>query len=93
MKAAITALAKKFPYVCPFIINCMSAKKQMKDLKETVKFLRKKYKHEPSIGIVLGSGLGKFVEEITIEKEVAYGDIPNFPVSTVEGHTGKLIFC
>jgi len=70
----------------------MSEKKQMKDLKETVKFLRKKYKQEPTVGIVLGSGLGKFVEEISVEKEVAYSDIPNFPVSTVEGHTGKLIF-
>jgi purine-nucleoside phosphorylase len=70
----------------------MSTKKQLKDLKETVKFLRKQYKKVPVVGIVLGSGLGNFVKEIEIEKEVPYEDIPNFPVSTVEGHTGKLIF-
>lgn len=64
----------------------------MKELKETVRFLQKQYKHKPQIGIVLGSGLGNFVNEIEIEKEVAYEDIPNFPVSTVEGHKGKLIF-
>lgn len=70
----------------------MSTKKTMKDLKETAKFLKKQYKETPQVGIVLGSGLGNFVNEITVEKEVAYGDIPNFPVSTVEGHKGKLIF-
>jgi purine-nucleoside phosphorylase len=70
----------------------MSTKKIMKDLKETVKFLQKEYKHTPSVGIVLGSGLGNFTTEIEIEKEVAYEDIPNFPVSTVQGHKGRLIF-
>ena len=81
-----------FLYVCPLIYSYMSTKKTMKELKETVKFLQKQYKHIPSVGIVLGSGLGNFVNEIEIEKEVAYEDIPNFPVSTVEGHKGKLIF-
>lgn len=70
----------------------MSTKKQMKDLKETVKFLHKRYRHTPELGIVLGSGLGNFTDEIAIEAEVAYGEIPHFPVSTVEGHKGKLIF-
>jgi len=70
----------------------MSTKKIMKDLKETAKFLKKQYKDIPTVGIVLGSGLGNFINEIAIEKEVPYGDIPNFPVSTVEGHKGKLIF-
>jgi purine-nucleoside phosphorylase len=70
----------------------MSTKKQMKELKETVKFLQKEYKQVPQVGIVLGSGLGNFVDEIDVEAEVAYSDIPNFPVSTVEGHKGKLIF-
>lgn len=64
----------------------------MKQLKESVKFLQKQYKHAPQVGIVLGSGLGNFTEEIEIEKEVAYSDIPNFPVSTVEGHKGRLVF-
>lgn len=68
------------------------AKKVLKQLSETAKFLKKQYKESPTVGIVLGSGLGNFINEITIEKEVAYEDIPNFPVSTVEGHKGKLIF-
>jgi purine-nucleoside phosphorylase len=68
------------------------AKKAMKQLNEAVKFLKKKYRYTPAVGIVLGSGLGNFIEEIEIEKEIDYSDIPNFPVSTVEGHKGKLIF-
>lgn len=61
-------------------------------INETAAFLRQQYPHQPSAGIVLGSGLGNFASEIKIEKEVAYTDIPHFPVSTVEGHSGKLIF-
>lgn len=45
----------------------------------------------PTIGIILGTGLGGLVKEINIEYELPYEEIPNFPVSTVEGHTGKLI--
>jgi purine-nucleoside phosphorylase len=67
-------------------------KKQMKQFEETAKFLRKEYKQSPLVGIVLGSGLGKFTEEIEVEKEVAYENIPHFPVSTVEGHKSRLIF-
>jgi len=67
-------------------------KKVLKQFNETVKFLKKQYKRTPQVGIVLGSGLGNFINEIEIEKEVAYGDIPHFPISTVKGHTGKLIF-
>lgn len=68
------------------------SKKALKQFKEAVKFLQKEYKHTPEVGIVLGSGLGNFTQEIEIEKEIDYKDIPNFPVSTVEGHKGKLIF-
>ena len=67
-------------------------KRIIKQLEETVKFLKNKYKHTPELGIVLGSGLGSFVNEIEIEEEVTYEDIPHFPLSTVEGHKGKLIF-
>jgi len=67
-------------------------KKLMKDLKESVKFLQKQYNQEPTVGIVLGSGLGKFIDEIEVEKEVDYEDIPHFPVSTVKGHKGRLVF-
>ncbi len=61
-------------------------------LQETTSFVQQQYKTTPTIGIVLGSGLGNFTSELNIEKEIAYSDIPHFPVSTVEGHSGKLIF-
>lgn len=64
----------------------------LQQLQETVQFLQAQFKSQPTIGIVLGSGLGNFIEEIEVEKEVTYGDIPHFPVSTVEGHKGKLVF-
>lgn len=67
------------------------SKKILKQINEAAKYLHKQYKETPTVGIVLGSGLGNFVEEIKV-KEVPYGDIPHFPESTVEGHTGKLIF-
>jgi purine-nucleoside phosphorylase len=70
----------------------MSSKKVMKEFNDAVKFLQKQYKHTPQAGVVLGSGLSRFTDEIEIEKEVAYKDIPHFPVSTVEGHKSKLIF-
>lgn len=46
----------------------------------------------PQIGIILGTGLGQLVNEITIEKEIPYTEIPNFPKATVEFHSGKLIY-
>ena len=46
----------------------------------------------PKTAIVLGTGLGQLASEITDKREFPYSDIPNFPVSTVEGHSGKLIF-
>jgi purine-nucleoside phosphorylase len=61
-------------------------------LNETVAFIRKKYSTEPEIGIVLGSGLGNFLNELEIESSIPYKEIPNFPVSTVEGHDGMLVF-
>jgi purine-nucleoside phosphorylase len=67
-------------------------KKSMKDLKEAARFLKKKYGHAPQVGIVLGSGLGNFSDEMKIEEEVSYDEIPHFPISTVKGHKGKLLF-
>jgi purine-nucleoside phosphorylase len=61
-------------------------------IKETTKFLIQKGFHFPEVGIVLGTGLGQLVNHIKIESEIDYVDIPNFPVSTVEFHSGKLIF-
>jgi len=64
----------------------------MVKINEATEFIKKIYSQQPSVGIVLGSGLASFTKEIKIEKEIPYGDIPHFPVSTVEGHSGKLIF-
>ena len=61
-------------------------------INEAVSFIKNSYATQPTVGIVLGSGLGSFTKEINIEKEIPYSDIPHFPVSTVEGHSGKLIF-
>ncbi|MDE3184544.1 MAG: purine-nucleoside phosphorylase [Bacteroidota bacterium] len=64
----------------------------LNEINETVQFIQSMYATKPSVGIVLGSGLGSFADEIDIECEIPYSDIPHFPVSTVKGHTGKLIF-
>lgn len=64
----------------------------IKQLQETSAFIRSQYAHTPEAGIVLGSGLGDFADQISIEKEIEYKDIPHFPVSTVEGHKGRLLF-
>lgn len=61
-------------------------------IREAVDFIRNSYQGEPGIGIVLGTGLGGLVDEITVEKEIPYNFIPHFPISTVESHFGKLIF-
>lgn len=63
-----------------------------KEVQETVKFLQGKGISTPDYGIILGTGLGNLVEKINIEIAIPYNDIPNFPVSTVEGHSGELIF-
>ena len=60
--------------------------------KESVDFILSKTSVKPSVGIVLGTGLGGLVKEIEVINEISYSDIPNFPVSTVESHSGKLIF-
>ncbi|MBP7557664.1 MAG: purine-nucleoside phosphorylase [Chitinophagaceae bacterium] len=64
----------------------------LQQIQETVSYLKTRYTAIPEVGIVLGSGLGNFTREITIEAEVPYAEIPHFPVSTVEGHSGRLIF-
>jgi purine-nucleoside phosphorylase len=60
--------------------------------KESVAYIKTRTNVEPTIGIILGTGLGGLVKEIKIIDEIHYGEIPNFPVSTVESHSGKLIF-
>lgn len=61
-------------------------------INDAVSFIKSKYATAPETGIVLGSGLGSFTGQIAIEVEIPYSEIPHFPVSTVKGHSGKLIF-
>ena len=61
-------------------------------LNEAVDYVKGQISLEPKIGIILGTGLGGMVNEIEISDVLEYEDIPNFPVSTVESHHGKLIF-
>jgi len=61
-------------------------------IKETVEFIRKLVPQKPLVGVILGSGLGNFSNEIEVDVEIAYQDIPHFPLSTVKGHQGKMIF-
>ncbi len=61
-------------------------------IKETADFLKGRMHTRPETAIILGTGLGSLVNEITEKYEIKYEEIPNFPVSTVEGHSGKLIF-
>lgn len=59
---------------------------------ETTDFIRERIKETPSVGIILGTGLGALADEIEIANEIPYSDIPHFQVSTVEFHKGRLIF-
>ena len=58
----------------------------------TANYLKNWMHTQPETAIILGTGLGSLANEITDKYEIMYQDIPNFPVSTVEGHSGKLIF-
>jgi len=60
-------------------------------IQETADYLRPRIPSSPKVGIILGTGLGNLVTQITDKTEIPYETIPNFPVSTVEGHSGKLI--
>ena len=64
----------------------------LQKIQETAEFLKSKMRTSPETAIILGTGLGSLVNEITEKYEIEYKDIPNFPLSTVEGHSGKLIF-
>jgi len=64
----------------------------LQTIKETASFISNKTKFHPEIGIILGTGLGGLVSEIDIQHSIPYNEIPNFPISTVEGHSGRLIF-
>ena len=64
----------------------------LKRIKETIDFLKKTGAFNPEVGIILGTGLGGLVNEIEVQETIPYKDIPHFPVSTVDGHRGQLIF-
>ena len=64
----------------------------LEKIQETASWLKTRMKTNPKIAIILGTGLGQLASEITDSYEFPYTDIPNFPVSTVQGHAGKLIF-
>ncbi|WP_053990957.1 purine-nucleoside phosphorylase [Mangrovimonas sp. TPBH4] len=61
-------------------------------INETVEYLKDKGFDSPEVGIILGTGLGALINDVTILKEVSYNHIPNFPTATVEFHKGKLIY-
>lgn len=67
-------------------------KDYLSKIKETVAYIGRKVETMPRTAIILGTGLGDLVSHIRVVAELNYKDIPNFPVSTVEGHSGKLIF-
>lgn len=61
-------------------------------LEETLRYIRRHTQAKPSVGIILGTGLGQLVEEMEITLSLSYGDTPNFPIATAESHAGKLHF-
>lgn len=63
----------------------------LNQINEALKFIQSETQVKPKIGIILGTGLGGLVSEIDVEKYIPYGEIPHFPISTVETHDGKLI--
>jgi len=63
------------------------------NLQATTEYIKKRIaEFEPEIGIILGTGLGRLVQDIEIHHSLMYSNIPNFPISTLEFHSGKLIF-
>lgn len=64
---------------------------ELSRIQEACAYIRSRYTNDLQAAVVLGSGLGGFTEQIDTELELPYTDIPHFPVSTVEGHGGKLI--
>lgn len=62
------------------------------DIQESIYFIKNKTSFEPKYGIILGTGLGNLTDDIDTVAEIPYSEIPNFPVSTVKSHKGKLVF-
>ncbi|WP_321371219.1 purine-nucleoside phosphorylase [uncultured Draconibacterium sp.] len=64
----------------------------LEKIKATASFIKEKIQASPEVGIILGTGLGGLVNEIEMIDSIPYNEIPNFPVSTVDGHAGRLIY-
>lgn len=65
----------------------------LENIQSTAQYIKSRIgDFEPEIGIILGTGLGRLVKEIEVEKQLMYSNIPDFPISTLEFHSGKLIF-
>jgi purine-nucleoside phosphorylase len=64
----------------------------LEKIKATANFIKERIKATPETGIILGTGLGGLVNEIKIIDSIPYNEIPDFPVSTVDGHAGRLIY-
>ena len=64
---------------------------QLTRIDEATDYIRIRSNQQPSLGIVLGTGLGDLVDDIQIDAKLDYGDVPHFPISTVESHSGRLI--
>src|SRR3954468_11327932 len=65
----------------------------LESIESTVQYIKNRIgDFEPEVGIILGTGLGGLVSEIEVEKQLMYSNIPDFPISTLEFHSGKLIF-
>ena len=77
--------------MCSFEIQYAKAMEYYEQIKEASDFLKSRIPTFIKDAVILGTGLGDFVESVDIEDEIPYGEIPNFPVSTVESHDGKLI--
>src|ERR1700753_3738010 len=65
----------------------------LESIQQTTSYIKSRLgDFEPEVGIILGTGLGGLVTEIEVEKQLMYANIPDFPISTLEFHSGKLIF-
>ncbi len=64
----------------------------LEKIKQTAEYIRSKVSDMPETAVILGTGLGALVDHIEDKQYIPYTEIPNFPVSTVEGHSGNLIF-
>ena len=64
----------------------------LEKLEETVAFVRQRTASRPTVGVILGSGLGQLVERMEDATAIDYCDVPHFPAPTVAGHAGRMVF-